>query len=111
MLYFSLQVLHVGGNRLTSVPEELGELSQLCALVLSNNRLRRLSRTISKLSKLRSLLLHTNNLCCLPVEIIKLRSLDEVSNNSDNALFGESLHSLKEYNNNIPRLSPSTKEG
>lgn len=77
-LAFRLQVLHLGGNCLESVPDELGELQQLGALVLCDNRLCDLPRAISNLTRLRSLLLHKNNLCCLPVGAVKLRSLTEV---------------------------------
>ena len=78
ILFFSLQVFQIGGNELTQVPEELGQLSQLSALALCDNNLKKLPRAISRLTNLRSLLLHKNNLCCLPVEIVKLGSLSEV---------------------------------
>ena len=82
-----MQVLHLGGNLLEFVPDELGELPHLNALVLCDNLLKNLPRAISHLTRLRSLLLHRNRLHCLPVEIVKLRGLTEVCFTLENCSF------------------------
>lgn len=73
-----LRVLYFGGNRLTEIPAEVGQLNRLQALVLSDNHLESLPSTIAQLKKLKSLLLHNNQLTTLPPHIIALRELMEV---------------------------------
>lgn len=74
-----LQVLSMGGNRLSEVPSTLGQLKALQALVLCDNMLESLPSSIANLTRLKSLLLHKNSLRTLPTEIIKLKCLTEVS--------------------------------
>ena len=70
--YFSLEVLYLGGNRLTEVPAELGYLDRLQSLILCDNELHSLPPTLINLRKLRSLSLHNNQLSTLPTEIVSL---------------------------------------
>jgi len=74
-----LEVLYLGGNVLTELPYEVGELKNLRVFVLCDNRLEYLPKSISTLKQLKSLLLHRNRLTALPVELIKLRNLMELS--------------------------------
>ncbi|XP_055334048.1 leucine-rich repeat-containing protein 58-like [Paramacrobiotus metropolitanus] len=74
-----LEVLYLGGNRLSSVPEEIGYLDNLQALHLNGNELEALPPSIANLSQLKSLSLHQNRLSALPSEIIRLDNLRELS--------------------------------
>ena len=78
--YSSLNVLSLGGNLLSEVPETVGNLSQLQALTLCDNLIEILPASIARLTNLRSLLLHKNRLRHLPRDIITLKNLVEVSN-------------------------------
>lgn len=74
----SLQLLSLGGNLITEIPETVGLLNHLHALVLCDNLLEALPASIARLVNLKSLLLHKNRLRHLPREIITLRNLTEV---------------------------------
>lgn len=79
LLFFSsLQILSVGGNQISEVPDSVGRLTSLQALVLSDNYIEQLPASIACLDQLRSLLIHKNRLKTLPTQIIKLRCLTEV---------------------------------
>jgi len=67
-----LEILYLGGNRLTSLPAELGRVTSLVSLVVSDNELTALPRTLTSLSSLQSLSLHNNRLATLPPDIIRL---------------------------------------
>lgn len=73
-----LEVLYLGGNIISELPYEIGELKNLRVFVLCDNRIESLPKSISTLKQLKSLLLHRNKLTALPVELIKLRNLMEV---------------------------------
>lgn len=68
----------MGGNLLTEVPETVGNLSQLQALILCDNHIDALPTSIARLANLKSLLLHKNRLKHLPRDIISLKNLVEV---------------------------------
>ena len=74
-----MKVLYLGGNQLTSIPVEVGNLTELQALSLCENKLRTLPPSIALLRNLKSLGLHKNLLTALPPEIVKLRGLQELS--------------------------------
>lgn len=76
---FSLNVLSLGGNLLSEVPDSVGNLQQLQALTLCDNLIEMLPASIARLSNLKSLLLHKNRLRHLPRDIITLKNLVEVS--------------------------------
>lgn len=78
LVFYSLQVLSLGGNLLNDVPEAVGNLHNLQALTLCDNIIENLPMSIARLSKLRSLLLHKNRLRHLPRDIITLKNLVEV---------------------------------
>ena len=68
----SLDLRH---NQLTSLPPEIGSLTRLKSLRLSNNRLTSFPPEIGSLTNLKSLDLSTNQLTSLPLEIIFLTKL------------------------------------
>lgn len=88
----SLQVLSLGGNLLTEVPESVGNLHQLQALTLCDNLIEVLPASIARLTNLKSLLLHKNRLRHLPRDIITLKNLVEVSDHL--RPLGVRMHSL-----------------
>lgn len=71
-------MLSVGGNLLTDVPESVGRLQQLQALILCDNLIENLPAGIARLTNLKSMLLHKNRLRHLPRDIITLKNLVEV---------------------------------
>ncbi|HKQ73977.1 MAG TPA: COR domain-containing protein [Blastocatellia bacterium] len=68
-----------GGNRLTSAPIELGQLSQLQMLWLDKNWLSSVPVELCKLSQLQRLVLSNNQLSSVPVELSQLRQLKSLS--------------------------------
>ncbi len=68
---------------LTSIPKEIGQLTNLTSLDLSNNLLRVLPSEIGQLTNLRELDLRHNEFTTLPIEIVQLKQLQKlgVSNN------------------------------
>lgn len=69
-IYFSLEILYLGGNRINEVPASVGRLINLTSLVLAGNQIETLPPTFADLQSLQSLTLHNNNLrvcdnCCI----------------------------------------------
>ena len=77
-LFCRLEVLYLGGNKITDIPAEIGQLHKLTALNLCDNEIQSLPPTMIHLRKLRSLSLHNNHLSTLPTEIVSL-NLSELS--------------------------------
>jgi len=71
----NLQRLDVTNNQLTSVPVEIAQLSNLQYLYLDNNQLTSVPVEIAQLSNLQHLYLHNNQLTSVPVEIAQLSNL------------------------------------
>jgi len=99
-LLYRLHLLYLGGNQLTEVPTELGQLSWLQSLSLSDNSITKLPWQLKQLTRLQSLSLHNNQLQLLPKEIIELTSLTELS------LRGNPLvvRFIREMSNDVPTL-------
>ena len=93
-------ILYLGGNRLTHVPSELGQLSSLSTLILCGNQLRFLPKELTKLSNLQSLRLHDNQLQTLPQGLMKLTNLRELSLQNKPLV----LRFVKEWPNTVPTL-------
>ena len=58
----SLRLLHLGGNKLTELPDDLGTLVNLEELNVSDNQLTRLPATFSDLDRLQTLIARKNKL-------------------------------------------------
>lgn len=69
----------MGGNKLKEIPESLGSLNDLKALVLCDNQIEKLPTSLARLNNLKSLSLHKNLIKTLPRELIALRNLTELS--------------------------------
>ncbi len=68
----------MGHNQLTSLPPEIGQLSQLTELFLTSNHLTSLPPQIGQLSQLTDLFLNHNQLTSLPPEIGQLSQLTQL---------------------------------
>jgi len=73
-----LTKLYLSGNNLTHLPVEIGQLTQLTVLSLYYNKLTHLPVEIGQLTQLTKLYLHNNKLTQLPVEIGQLTQLIEL---------------------------------
>ena len=62
-----LHELYLDNNLLSTLPESIGQLSQLQELYLNNNQLSTLLESIGRLSQLQQLDLSSNQLSALPV--------------------------------------------
>ena len=69
------QTLDLSGLELTSLPAEIGQLTNLTSLNLSYNKLKNLPAEIVQLTNLTSLYLSYNKLKNLPAEIVQLTNL------------------------------------
>ena len=67
-----MQTLEIYGNQLTSLPEWLGQLTQLKALKLVDNQLRSLPLSLGQLTQLQTLYLSRNQLKGLPKSLSQL---------------------------------------
>lgn len=91
----SLRVLGLGGNALTSLPEEVRDLTSLEALYLENNRFQTIPASLGLPPKLRDLRLDGNMLTVFPPPITKLRLLNRL---------GLSRNQIREVPREIRRL-------
>ena len=73
-----MQELDLSGNQLTSVPEALGQLSQLQRLDLSSNRLTSVPEALGQLSQLQRLDLSSNRLTSVPEALGQLSQLQQL---------------------------------
>ncbi len=95
-----IDLLDLAGNRLTQLPESIGQLEKLTLLDLSQNQLTHLPESIGQLEKLLTLSISGNQLTQLPESIgqlEKLRMLDVHDN--ELIMLPESLLSLAEADN------------
>lgn len=69
----------MGGNKIKEIPESIGNLNELKALVLCDNLIEKLPVSMARLKNLKSLSLHKNLLRTLPRELITLKNLTELS--------------------------------
>lgn len=75
----SLQVLNVEQNDLKSVPSSLTTLAQLQTLNLKGNRIRKLPESLSGLRSLRTLDISRNQIRHLPQDLANIRTLESLS--------------------------------
>ncbi|KAI8489391.1 hypothetical protein Bbelb_328340 [Branchiostoma belcheri] len=71
-----LQYLDVSNNKLTSIPEAIGRLQKLYRLDADGNKLTSLPQAIGSLQELKQLYVHNNNLCELPDGLEALNKLE-----------------------------------
>ncbi len=74
-----LIVLNLANKKLTSIPEQIGQLSQLEKLDLGGNKLTSIPEQIGQLSKLEKLDLVCNNLTSIPEQIGQLSQLEKLN--------------------------------
>jgi internalin A len=74
----NLQMLFLHENQLTTVPEAIGQLSNLQKLYLSNNQLTTVPEAIGQLSNLQELYLYNNQLTTVPEAIGQLSNLQKL---------------------------------
>lgn len=74
----NLQILKLSNNQLTQLPPEIGNLNKLKMLDLSWNQFYQFPTPILKLKNLESLYLVGNNITCLPPEVGELTNLEEM---------------------------------
>lgn len=84
----SLEKIILPKNRLTKLPDELGEQKKLCLLILNKNRLTHLPSTIVKCTSLKKLFVAGNCLKALPDGFEKLPALSwlNIAHNNNSAL-------------------------
>ncbi|MBN1145714.1 MAG: leucine-rich repeat protein [Anaerolineales bacterium] len=97
--------LYLGGNRLTRLPPEIGQLGQLQALDLSDNQLEELPQEIGQLNNLQALHLGGNRLARMPETIGQLSNLREL------ALHDNRLTQLPEQIGELASLRSLTLDG
>ena len=109
----ALTTLHLSENQLSTLPPEIGQLTALTELYLGGNRLRELPGEIGQLTALTTLFLSSNQLSTLPLEIGQLTLLAtlNVINNHLSTLPPEigqltSLTTLNFNNNHLSTLPP-----
>ncbi|MBD2693140.1 COR domain-containing protein [Anabaena catenula] len=107
----NLQFLYLRGNKLSSLPAEIFQLTNLQTLDLSNNKLSSLPAEIFQLTNLESLDLRSNQLSSLPGKIGSLTNLQSLyfSNNKLSSLPAEivqltNLESLDLRSNQLSSL-------
>ena len=94
-----LEVLYLGGNNLKVIPSELSELKNLTLLNLCENKITSLPKRLAKLKRIKSLSLHGNNLTTLPIELVRL-NLQELSLRNNPLI----KRFVQEYSANVPSL-------
>lgn len=82
-VYKAVNLLYLGRNLISKLPENLGNLSSLTGLFINHNKLQHLPEAISRLDNLQSLNLTGNELLELPDSLRKLKKLQklEICNN------------------------------
>lgn len=100
VLFYRLEYLYLGGNKLRHVPRELGDLSRLSFLTLGANQLQTLPRQLNRLSALRSLHVHDNQLQTLPRDILQLSNLQELSLRNNPLV----MRFVREWPDSVPTL-------
>lgn len=96
--FTNLKVLNLSKNKITRVPKEIGQLSQLAELDLSSNRIDLLPMEIGQLTNLKKLVLGKNELYSLPSSFGNFSSLEYLD------LWSNNLTELPPEMGKLPRL-------
>jgi len=72
----NLTELYLDNNQLTSIPPELGKLTELKTLRLQSNQLKSIPPELTQLTKLTELYLHNNKLTSIPFELSHLTNME-----------------------------------
>ncbi|WP_344923959.1 leucine-rich repeat domain-containing protein [Aquimarina addita] len=95
LLYNNLESFNIGANRMTTVPPELFELTNLVWLGIAYNSISEIPEGLSKLEFLKTIYLSGNNLTEFPEELLALPDLEEVYiNSNDLVAIPEELNTL-----------------
>jgi len=81
-----LRRLYLNGNRLRSLPVEIGRLQLLEELVLSENNLEEIPSSITGIAALRVLKLQANKLKILPYDLAEVQTLEELDCSNNESL-------------------------
>ncbi len=73
-----VEELHLGGNMLESIPEEIGEMDNLTVVSLGKNNLESLPTTFSRLKKLKNLSLGQNKFKIFPSALYGAQNLETI---------------------------------
>ncbi|MCQ0111312.1 Leucine-rich repeat (LRR) protein [Zhouia amylolytica] len=93
----NLRSLFLNGNNINSIPASIGNLTQLDRLALNSNRIAWLPEELGNLTNLKWLILSDNNIQFLPISVGNLTSLTELFlNNNQLQEIPEELGNLKE---------------
>jgi len=74
-----LEILHLQGNKIKTLPEELFELKKLKHLDLDYNKIEEIPSNINELTELNNLNLQGNKIKTLPEELFELKLLKELN--------------------------------
>jgi Leucine-rich repeat (LRR) protein len=106
--------LNLFNNRLSSLPESVGYLSELSYLQLSANRLGTLPAGLQNNKKLKCLGIFTNELTGIPTELAHLQQLEELNIGDNNISRVEhipaSIRKLSIYANPLLYIDPAIIE-
>jgi Leucine-rich repeat (LRR) protein len=74
----ALTVLHLHGNRISSIPQEIYNLTSLWVLNIGRNRLTTIPSGIERLKNLKLLVINGNNITNLPIGLFSLDKLEKL---------------------------------
>lgn len=80
----NLQILSIGGNNLSDLPESFIKLQNLKEISLARNKLKKIPDILFKLKNLEKLYLYKNEIKDIPNEFAELRKLTELTLNDNN---------------------------
>lgn len=106
----NLCILSLSNNKLKRIPREIKNLHNLRYLFLANNKLKYITSKISRLTYLEKLVLENNKLKKLPVEILDIKNaleINETSYDIENLDIDTEIIILKNLNSNLLNLPMS----
>lgn len=108
-----VRVLNLGGQKLETLPADIGKFKNLRKLILQGNKLTALPAEIAQLTQLQELDLYNNKLKDIPLSVASLHTLKRLDVGKNrlreipaSVLALDSLEKLYAYSNRIKRLTP-----